>query len=219
MKKLILSLIAAFAAVSTLHAHCGTCAMDEMKGEHAGCSSCAQEQLSTYFSTQEGLAGDDLSAAKKGAKAFLAHAETLACTEGEDSCCATELNAAKAIAGSSDIAIARKAFKDWSDALLAKVDKAGLSDGVAYKMHCPMAFNNTGGTWLQAKSSLRNPYYGSMMLTCGMQTGSYAAGESGSDCCGSGGECCSDGKACCDDGSCESCKEKGHSHGHGDHSH
>lgn len=192
--------------------------MDEMKGDHSGHLSCADEQLSTYFETQEGLAGDDLAAAKKGAKAFLEHAETLACTEGEESCCAEELSAAKTIAGASDIKSARVAFKAWSDSLLAKVEKSGLHGGAAYKMHCPMAFNNKGGTWLQAKKDLRNPYYGSMMLTCGMQTGSYGGDSCAAECCGSGGECCSDGKACCDEGACESCDKKAGAHSHG-HSH
>ncbi|MFO7898316.1 MAG: hypothetical protein R6V58_04560, partial [Planctomycetota bacterium] len=36
-----------------------------------------------------------------------------------------------------------------------------------YKLHCPMAFNNRGADWLQPKKAVRNPYYGSKMLTCG----------------------------------------------------
>ena len=34
-------------------------------------------------------------------------------------------------------------------------------------MHCPMAFNNTGGTWLQQDAELVNPYFGDAMLYCG----------------------------------------------------
>lgn len=214
MKKLILSLVASLAAVSTLAAHCGTCSTDEMTGhggsEHAGCAGCAQGQLSDYFATQEGLAGDDLAAAKKGAQAFLSHAESMACATEADSCCSTELDAAKAIADSSDIAAARKAFKSWSDALLAKVEENGIAEGTAHIMHCPMAFKNKGGTWLQASSSLRNPYYGSMMLTCGMQKGTVTASAADS---------------CCDDGSCEMCETKkaadqhGHDHSHKGHKH
>jgi len=162
--------------------------MDEMGGG----KSCPDEQLSSYFSTQEGLAADDLDAAKKGANAFLSHAETLTCSMDKDSCCAEELKAAKAIAAAGDIAAARTAFKAWSDTLIAKADTGGFHGKAAFKMHCPMAFGNKGGTWLQATKDLRNPYYGSMMLTCGMQTGSYDGSESGEECCESGGECCSE---------------------------
>lgn len=213
MNKLFLTLIACFAAVSTLQAHCGTCSVDEINDHgsdgHAGCSGCAQAQVFDYFSTQEGLAGDDLAAAKKGASAFLTHAESMACSTEEDSCCSAELDAATAIKDASSIAQARVAFKSWSDALLAKMEKSGMADGEAYVMHCPMAFDNKGGTWLQKSSALRNPYYGAMMLTCGMQKSVISASAS----------CCADGsgKACCDGGSCEKCEAKkdadhGHSH-------
>jgi hypothetical protein len=30
-----------------------------------------------------------------------------------------------------------------------------------------MAFNNTGGFWLSDSKTIRNPYFGDKMLTCG----------------------------------------------------
>lgn len=36
-----------------------------------------------------------------------------------------------------------------------------------YLARCPMAFENKGGTWLQADKNIRNPYFGSRMLKCG----------------------------------------------------
>ena len=82
---------------------------------------------------------------------------------------AVEFEAATAIADATDLAAARLAFKDWSDALMAKVDEHGVSHGVVYKMHCPMAFGNAGAAWLQDATAVRNPYYGASMLTCGRQ--------------------------------------------------
>jgi Cu(I)/Ag(I) efflux system membrane fusion protein len=36
------------------------------------------------------------------------------------------------------------------------------------KGFCPMANNNSGGHWLQTEKIISNPYFGSMMLTCGV---------------------------------------------------
>ncbi|WP_010229981.1 DUF3347 domain-containing protein [Gillisia marina] len=36
-----------------------------------------------------------------------------------------------------------------------------------YVLHCPMANSNKGAFWLSASSEVKNPYYGSAMLTCG----------------------------------------------------
>lgn len=36
-----------------------------------------------------------------------------------------------------------------------------------YIQHCPMADNNIGADWLSLEKSIRNPYFGDSMLTCG----------------------------------------------------
>lgn len=36
-----------------------------------------------------------------------------------------------------------------------------------YYQYCPMAFNNKGAYWLSNADSIRNPYFGKKMLTCG----------------------------------------------------
>jgi hypothetical protein len=38
---------------------------------------------------------------------------------------------------------------------------------VAYYQFCPMAFNDQGAYWLSRESDIKNPYFGSTMLTCG----------------------------------------------------
>ena len=35
-----------------------------------------------------------------------------------------------------------------------------------YELHCPMAFQGKGAMWYQASDQVRNPYFGSTMLTC-----------------------------------------------------
>ena len=42
--------------------------------------------------------------------------------------------------------------------------------GNAYVVHCPMAFDNSGGDWLSVKPEVLNPYFGDAMLRCGSVT-------------------------------------------------
>lgn len=174
MKTLLTALIITLTAVSSIQAHCGTCSADGEKA-HTESEKCSDTQLSIYFEVQSGLAADDLSSAQKAAAKLLAIAEEHGCSLGGDSCCSVELEAASTIAEAKDIKAARVAFKDWSDTLITKVEENGVGEGTAYKMFCPMAFNNTGASWLQAEDDLLNPYYGSMMLRCGVTQKTYGA--------------------------------------------
>ncbi len=47
---------------------------------------------------------------------------------------------------------------------LAKVSKQGTP---VYYQHCPMYNNGKGANWLSKEEAIKNPYYGSKMLTCG----------------------------------------------------
>jgi len=79
--------------------------------------------------------------------------------------------AATAVAGAGDIKATREAFKGMSKpmAMWATMSKpAGAK--VAF---CSMA----KGSWLQAGDEIRNPYYGSEMLTCGEFVGGAPAAD------------------------------------------
>lgn len=39
--------------------------------------------------------------------------------------------------------------------------------GTVYYQHCPMANDGKGANWLSKESTIKNPYYGTQMLTCG----------------------------------------------------
>lgn len=72
----------------------------------------------------------------------------------------------------------RGAFETVSTALIHAADQFGLgSEGVVHVVHCPMAFDNKGADWLQAGTDVRNPYFGSEMLTCGSVKRSIGAVE------------------------------------------
>ena len=180
MKTLMISTLMALAASSITFGHCGKCFIDgKSAGEHADHqdSACSEAQLAIYFQAQAGLANDDLSTAQEASQKLIGMGAEMGCSLDGEACCSSELTAATEIVESKDIAAARQAFKSWSDTLIAKVEH-GLPEGaVAYKMHCPMAFGNQGGHWLQANEDLRNPYYGAMMLKCGFQKRAYGKSD------------------------------------------
>ncbi|WP_170110377.1 DUF3347 domain-containing protein [Flavilitoribacter nigricans] len=79
---------------------------------------------------------------------------------------AEALAAARSIVEASDLEQQRDAFSDLTIAL-EPLFKNGLSEGVIYKQHCPMAFNNEGADWFSDSEQIRNPYFGDKMLSCG----------------------------------------------------
>jgi hypothetical protein len=77
-----------------------------------------------------------------------------------------EKSAAK-ITAAQDIKEQRREYSDLSNEFLALVKKSGLNSGEIYVDFCPMAMNNKGAYWLSANKSIKNPYFGERMLTCG----------------------------------------------------
>lgn len=74
---------------------------------------------------------------------------------------------AAAIAAQKELEKQRTQFASLS-AHLYKVVKAGGAGETLYYQHCPM-FEN-GADWISREKPIRNPYYGSQMLTCGKTT-------------------------------------------------
>jgi len=73
---------------------------------------------------------------------------------------------AENIATSKDVAKQRTAFSELSQNVyeLAKVSKQDIP---VYYQHCPMYNGGKGANWLSKQNVVKNPYYGSQMLTCG----------------------------------------------------
>ena len=45
--------------------------------------------------------------------------------------------------------------------------KVSKQDTPTYFQHCPMANDGKGADWLSKENTIKNPYFGSMMLSCG----------------------------------------------------
>lgn len=73
---------------------------------------------------------------------------------------------ARGIAASQDLKKQRALFASLSDSMHSLAKVAGLQQTVYYN-NCPMFNDGKGANWLSDEKGIRNPYYGSQMLTCG----------------------------------------------------
>jgi len=138
-----------------------------------------KQQLSqvfaAYYAMQKALAGDDPSqtvTAKGEMKEALAQVDMGLFDQKTHMLWMESSKSLDAIltqaASNTDIAGLREGFYQISQVMI-KLTKALGPIGVpdVYQMHCPMAFDNAGASWLQDNKDLINPYFGDMMLKCG----------------------------------------------------
>lgn len=133
-----------------------------------------EKLLIPYFSLQKNLAADaqeeSLADARRiaaGAQRFITELTSSGSTRG--TALAAELNAAvQQLQTGTDIRALRSAFYPLSKSLINAVSTYGVSGSFAvYEHYCPMAFNDTGATWLDTSETISNPYFGEEMLRCG----------------------------------------------------
>lgn len=73
-----------------------------------------------------------------------------------------------AMSTTKDIESFRAAFASLSSEMARVAKTFGpLRAEPVYGLRCPMAFDNRGATWLQKEKTVRNPYFGKAMPTCG----------------------------------------------------
>lgn len=131
--------------------------------------------LESYLETQSALAGDDFDAAKS-ALAKMAPlladisaaglAPELRTLWGEEADLLVGALARGSEAG--DIEGLRTFFEPISNGMLSVVRSLGQeADPLLVEAYCPMAFNDTGASWLQSGTDVLNPYFGASMLRCG----------------------------------------------------
>jgi hypothetical protein len=114
--------------------------------------------IDPYLHVQAALAGDKFD----GVTAHATAIEQAASALGKDA--DAIVAGAKKLVAAKDIASARTAFGDLSTALTeyAAKTKSGLGADVRVA-YCPMV----NKPWLTRDKTIRNPYYGAAMLTCG----------------------------------------------------
>ncbi|WP_144893832.1 DUF3347 domain-containing protein [Flavobacterium tiangeerense] len=70
------------------------------------------------------------------------------------------------IANTKDAKKQRDHFDTLSSNIYALI-KVSKQKTPTYYQYCPMANNGKGANWLSKENTVKNPYYGSMMLSCG----------------------------------------------------
>ena len=119
--------------------------------------------LAQYYNIKDALVAGNANLASSKAEEFIKTANTIDYKVISEGNINALLKDATPISETKDIKLQRKHFSNLSDnmATLAKAMK--LSVGPVYQQYCPMAKAN----WLSSDKAIKNPYYGSAMLTCG----------------------------------------------------
>jgi len=129
----------------------------------AGSSSPATGQLlGEYFLIHKSLAADSTNGVSQSAAAIQKISREAAQKESGAQAQLTALSQSAAKLNTADLKTARQGFGELSDSLIAYLKTAGKKNP-PYQFYCPMVKKN----WLQPDKQVRNPYYGSSMLTCG----------------------------------------------------
>jgi len=132
------------------------------------------QMLDAYLTIADRLASDSTDGVADSARSLAAHVAELVATEVPGAPHfwhmnhAADLEAlATAVADADGLADIRTAFRALSEAMSALVGATGVPashEAAVHVLHCPMYMG--GSVWLQGDSDVRNPFYGSEMLTC-----------------------------------------------------
>lgn len=128
-------------------------------------SSFAQDKTSDvfaqYYAIKDALVSGNAGLANTKAIAFVKTvADDAALPEANR---AAIIKDAAKIASTKDLKKQREYFSGFSDQMFEMAKSTKLNKEPVYKQYCPMA----KGSWLSSSSAIKNPYYGSAMLTCG----------------------------------------------------
>lgn len=69
-----------------------------------------------------------------------------------------------------NISEARELFIELSEQMIVLQKQVDQKSKTVFVMYCPMANQDKGARWLSYEKEIRNPYFGSAMLTCGEVT-------------------------------------------------
>jgi len=140
---------------------CATSVLIVVLGLFGSCAKAADpigSMIGHAVAIQESLAHDKMDGVASNATAISTDAASLGKPAEKIVAGAMALQTAKKIDA------ARDAFGQMSEALVAYLDGQKLKPGNGVRIaFCPMKLK----PWLQKEGAIRNPYYGSEMLTCG----------------------------------------------------
>ena len=119
--------------------------------------------LTYYYNIKNALVAGDATSASTNALAFTKTVNSIdykVISEGNIHTLASD---AGKIAETKDIKKQREYFANFSTNMAAVAKAVKLTDQPIYQAYCPMK----KASWLSNEKAIKNPYYGSSMLTCG----------------------------------------------------
>lgn len=119
--------------------------------------------LGDYYKVQSALAKDSTTGVDPAARSIAQTAGTIDSGDPEVQKLVTEIRSAAEKIQGKDLESARETFFDLSRPLLIYLNQFHSDKEAAHRFYCPMAKKG----WVQSDKELKNPYYGSSMLTCG----------------------------------------------------
>ena len=123
----------------------------------------SSQLLTSYFGIKDALIAGDANAASASATEFLKAASNAdSKVISSDNLAALQKDAG-AISQMKDIKHQREHFASLSANMLAIAKAAKLTAQPVYAMYCPMK----KAYWLSDNKTIKNPYFGTAMLTCG----------------------------------------------------
>ena len=143
----------------------------------AGFSQRFDDVLKGYYQLKDALVASDTAAANIATRLLKLKLDSLSLAEvqqadsvafasvsGRPGDIAAELTG---LLGEADLEKKRESFELVSNAMYDVVRSVRPGGQTIYYQYCPMAFNDKGAYWLSNADSIRNPYFGKKMLTCG----------------------------------------------------
>lgn len=146
---------------------------NEMKAEATQMKSELQLVFDNYFIVKDALISSDGNATSAASKALFTTINNVKMDQLEMDVHMVWMKVvqslkedAEHIADTKDIKHQRDHFISLSNDIYALMSVAKYEVPVYYQ-YCPMANDGKGANWLSKENEIKNPYYGSKMLTCG----------------------------------------------------
>jgi len=124
------------------------------------------ELLSSYYNIKDALVSGDATNAATNAEIFVKTINSISSEIIHESYKEALLEDASTISSTKDLKKQREAFSTFSANMFALAKEVKLNAGPVYYVYCSMK----KATWLSSSKTIKNPYFGNAMLTCGKVT-------------------------------------------------
>lgn len=124
------------------------------------------ELLTSYYNIKDALVSGDANSAATNAEQFVKTINSISSEIIHESYKGALLKDASKISATKDLKKQREAFSTFSANMYALAKEVKLNSEPVYYVYCPMKKS----TWLSSNKTIKNPYFGNAMLTCGKTT-------------------------------------------------